>query len=65
MRAGGLGAVAAEVQRHKAAAVTAASIAQQLTYLDAETRRGRKKRWNVNPFDGGEITRGVSAHLAI
>jgi hypothetical protein len=53
------------VQRHKAAAVTAASIAQQLTYLDAETRRGRKKRWNVNPFDGGEITRGVSAHLAI
>ena len=55
MRTGGLCTVAAAVQRHKSAAVTAASIAQQLAYLDAETRRGRKKRWTVNPFDNGVL----------
>ena len=55
MRTGGLCAAAAAVQRHKSAAVTAASVAQQLAYLDAETRRGRKKRWSVNPFDGGVL----------
>ena len=61
MRTGGLSAVAAAVKRHKSAAVTAASIAQQLAYLDAETRRGRTKRWSVNPFDGGALQRHVIA----
>ena len=59
MRTGGLRAAAVAVQKHKSAAVTAASIAQQLAYLDAETRRGRKKRWSVNPFDGGASGRAL------
>jgi hypothetical protein len=45
--------VASAIQQRKQAAVAPASIRAQLAYLDAETRRGRKKRWNVNPLDNG------------
>jgi hypothetical protein len=68
LQGGGLHELATMVQRSKQAAVAAPSICQQLAFLDAETKRGRAKRWAVNPFDNGAAStaaRSCSAGLSV